>query len=166
MRGILVTILIILVFGGIAIMLWLKERKSVNQIGGKIDTYFPEVKERRRSIRFNRRLDVNCKVAEKPDSRWSIFSKNISGEGICIVLPEILPVDADVDLEIAIPQIAHPLNVNGKVVWVKEIGSPASGGRREFNAGVKFTNIKAKDEETLKKFISEEIKKKGAVENE
>lgn len=152
MRGILVVILTVVIFGGTAILLWLRERKRVNRIVGELDTYYSMLKERRKTIRLNKRLSVACKVIERPDSRWSVFSKDISGEGICLHMPEILPQDAVVDLEVDIPGEKHII-ARGKVVWVKEIDTPDSEGKRQFDAGIKFIKIRPKDRNELVNFI-------------
>ncbi|MBN1406047.1 MAG: PilZ domain-containing protein [Candidatus Omnitrophica bacterium] len=152
MRGILASIVIIIIFTAVAIILWLKERNPTDKIIGELDTYYNGLKERRGSVRFKKHAEVICKVIESADSRWSVFSKDISGEGICLYLPEILPQDAVVDLEIRIEN-NRPINVRGKVVWVKELESTEGSTRRQFNAGIRFVKISPKDKEDLFNFI-------------
>ncbi len=152
MRGILVVILTVAIFGGTAILLWLRERKRVDRVVGELDTYYSILKERRKSVRLNKRLSVACKVIERPDIRWSVFSKDISGEGICLHMPEILPQDAVVDLEVDIPG-GKRIVARGKVVWVKEIDTLDSEGKRQFKAGIKFMKIRPKDKDELVSFI-------------
>ncbi len=115
MRGILVAILTVVIFGGTTILLWLREKKRVDRITGELDTYYSMFKERRKTIRLHKHLSVACKVIERPGSRWSAFSKDISGEGICLHMPEILPQDAVVNLEVDIPGGKHII-ARGKVV--------------------------------------------------
>jgi len=152
MRGILVVILTVAIFGGTTILLWLRERKRVNRVVGELDTYYSTLKERRKTIRFNKRLSVACKVIGRPDSRWSVFNKDISGEGICLHMPEILPQDAVVDLEVGMPGKKHII-ARGKVVWVKETDTPDSEEKRRFDTGIKFIKIRPKDKDELVNFI-------------
>ena len=158
MRGFLVTAITIIVFGGTAILLWLREKKHTDEITGELDSYYSILKERRKTIRVNKQLNVICRVIEKPDSRWSAFtfSKDISGEGICLSLPEILPEDAVVNLEFDLPGGKHIL-AQGKVVWAKEAESPAAGGKRVFTAGVKFVKINNKHKNDLVNFITSSL---------
>lgn len=157
MRGILVSIITLVFFGVTALLLWLREKKRVDGISGELDSYYLRLKEKRRTIRLNKRLDVACKVTERPESYWSVFSKDISGDGICLYLPEILPQDAVVDLEIGIPGEKHIL-AHGQVVWVREIQTPSAEGKRQFNAGIKFIKINPGDKDNLVSFIKASVK--------
>ncbi|UCH12147.1 MAG: PilZ domain-containing protein [Candidatus Omnitrophota bacterium] len=152
MRGILVVILTVAIFGGTAILLWIREKRLVDRVAGELDAYYSMLKDRRKSIRLNKRLSVDCKVMKKPDSRWSVFSKDISGEGICLNMPEILPQDAIVDLDVDIPGEKHII-ARGKVVWAKEIDTLDSEGKRQFDSGIKFIKISPKDKDELVNFI-------------
>lgn len=160
MRGILVTIIALVLFGATAILMWLREKKRTDEITGELDTYFSRLKERRTTIRLNKRLSVVCKVVEKSDSHWSVFSKDISGEGICLYMPEILPQDAIVDLKIDIPGKKY-ISVHGKVVWVKETARASAEGKRQFNSGIKFIKIRPKDKDDLVDFIETSLKSKN-----
>ena len=157
MRGILVSIITLVLFGVTALLLWLREKKHIDRIGGELDTYYSRLKEKRKTIRLNKRLNVACKVTEEPESYWSVFSKDISGDGICLYLPEILPQDAVVDLEIDIPGEKHII-AHGQVIWVREIQTPSAEGKRQFNAGIKFVKINPEDKDNLVNFIKASIK--------
>ena len=153
MRGILVTIIFAIIFGTTAVILWLRDKRRTDEIVGEIDTYYSILKEKRKSIRLTKHLSVVCKVIERPDSHWSVFSKDVSGEGICLHLPEILPQDAVVNLEIKIPPDKF-ISAQGEVVWIKEIDTPDKDGKRQFDAGIRFIKINNKHKDDLVKFIA------------
>lgn len=156
MLGFLVSIIALILFSVTAILMWVRDRECTDKITGELDTYYIKLKEKRRTVRLDKRLSVICKVLERPDSHWSVFSKDISGEGICVFLPEILPQDAIVDLEIELPEgkrvIAH-----GKVAWIKKLDSPNNKEKRQFSVGIKFINISPKDKDNLVNFVSKSL---------
>lgn len=152
MRGILVSVVLLIIFGTTAIILWLQEKRRVDKVIGELDTYYVGLKERRKNIRFSKRLNVVCKVIEKSGSHWSVFSKDVSGDGICLYLPEILPQDAVVDLEIDVADKKR-ITARGNVVWLKEIETPNAEGKRQFSAGIKFIKISPRDKKALFNFI-------------
>ena len=67
-------------------------------------------------------------------------TKNISQGGICVRLPEKVPVGTFI--KIFIPKkIAHQYktkNLTGKIVWVRGNGEIDSHGKRTFETGVQF----------------------------
>ena len=153
MRGFLVSVISLMIFSTTAVLLWLREKKRVDEISGELESYYSKLKERRKTIRFDKKLNVVCRVIEKNNSKWSAFTKDVSGEGICLVLPEMLPEDATVDLVIEIPQ-KEKVSITGKAVWIKEISAAAKDGKRQFSAGIKFVKIKPKDRDNLMSFVS------------
>jgi c-di-GMP-binding flagellar brake protein YcgR len=156
MRGFLVSIIFVIIFSVTAILLWLHEKKSTDEIVAKLDSYYNKLQERRKAIRFDTKLNVVCKVAEKTNNHWSIYSKDISGEGVCLYLPEILPNDAVVDLVIDVPG-KRKISVTGKVAWVKEIECSKLDGSRQFSAGVRFIKIKPKAKLDLVNFVNNSL---------
>jgi len=159
MRGILVSIILLIIFGTASVLLWLGEKKRTDKISGHLDTYYKNLKEKRKTIRLDKQLNVVCKVTETSGSRWSVFSKDISGEGICLHLPEMLPQDAVVDLEIDIPGRGGRVCVHGKVVWVRE--ATAVDEKRKFDIGVQFVKVNPKHKDDLAAFIAMSLKEGG-----
>lgn len=156
MRGLIVSIVSLFIFITCAIFLWLNETRRKTILTGRLDKYW-NLKERRKFVRIPKRLEVVCEFAKKSDSNWSLFTKNISGEGICIYTPEILPEAAIVDLRIRIPE-REELSVKGSVVWVREAHSLDEQGRKQFNAGIKLTDINSKDKRRFVGFIAQTLK--------
>ena len=61
-------------------------------------------------------------------------------------------------MEIDLPGEKKRIFANGQVVWVKEVGAPGTGGRRQFNAGVRFVKISPEDKNNLVDFIKASLK--------
>jgi len=138
----------------ISILLWRKRTRNVAEIPAYLDSYWDMLKERRRTIRYEKHLPVFCSVPEHQGDKYRIFSKDISGEGVCIQLPEMLPEGSILDLEINIPESSSVL-VRGEVVWVTvaDSDSTAKGGERAFTAGIRFTKVDIRDKKRLNSFL-------------
>ncbi len=152
MRGILAGIIFSVIFIATALIIYLREKRRTDEVKGELDTYYALLKEKRKTIRLAKRLNVLCKVLEKSDSKWSVFSKDISGEGVCLYLPEMLPQDALVTLAIEMPS-GKNVSVQGKVAWIKELEKQTGADKRQFSAGIKFVKISGKDKKELGSLI-------------
>lgn len=111
-------------------------------------------------MRFTERLPVRCSVAQKPGSVHRIYSSDISGEGICLQVPEMLPQKTTLDLKVDIPNNS-PIIMKGEVVWVKEAEMETGQSERLFNTGIRFTKIRPEDKARLGTFLASIIKKHG-----
>jgi c-di-GMP-binding flagellar brake protein YcgR len=100
-------------------------------------------------------LAVDCTIQEKPGDTYKTFSKDISGQGICLKIPEIVPQGGVLDLLVSMPD-KRPVKITGEVVWVKEIEAQAQEGiGRTFNAGIRFLKIARRDQKVLDSFLLE-----------
>lgn len=156
MRNLLAACIIVLTFLITAFLLWRKRTFNALRIPAHLDSYWDTQKERRKFVRFSKKLPVSLTFAEKTQSIYHIFSKNISGEGICLQVPEILPEGSILDLKIDIPGLNHPIQARGEVVWLKEEG-PAGiqqkAAKRIFNAGIKFLKLGIRERQYLYKYL-------------
>ncbi|NQT96025.1 MAG: PilZ domain-containing protein [Candidatus Omnitrophica bacterium] len=152
MRNILVFTVALLMLSTISILLWRKRTSNVSEIPAYLDSYWDKLKEKRKVIRFKKRLPVTCSVPEKKGNAYHIFSNDISGEGVCLLAPEMLPEGSVLDLEIDISS-GNPVAVKGEVVWVDKGKESSSNGERVFTAGIKFTRVDAKDKQRLNTFL-------------
>ncbi|NQT90302.1 MAG: PilZ domain-containing protein [Candidatus Omnitrophica bacterium] len=157
MRGLLVFLVSLLIFSYIALLLRRKHVVRTADIPAYLDSYWDALKERRRSIRFREKLPVVCTVSERAGLTHHTFTRNISGEGICLQAPEILPEGSFLDLTIEIPS-GRPVKVKGEVVWVTEIKEQTGASGRLFDTGIKFTKIRTKDKTVLDNFLSSAIR--------
>jgi hypothetical protein len=153
MRSILSLIIIILILLSVAFLLWRKRTRNLALISAKLDSYWNTLKERRKFKRFKRQLNVECSVLEKAGNIYHAFSQDISGEGICLQVPEIMPEKSLVGLEIEIPD-KRPIVVKGEVVWVSEMKRDFSASERIFKIGVRFLKIDIKDKDLLSEFLN------------
>ncbi len=154
MHSVLSLIIIILVLSSVAFMLWRKRTENLALISAKLDSYWKTLKERRKFRRFEKQLNVECSVLEKAGNIYHAFSQDISGEGICLQVPEIMPEKSRVNLEIEIPD-KRPIAVKGEVVWVSEVKRDSSVSERIFKIGVRFLKIDTKDKELLNGFLNQ-----------
>jgi c-di-GMP-binding flagellar brake protein YcgR len=75
-------------------------------------------------------------------------SINISRGGLCVFSSVDLPIGANIDIEIKLPQGSDSISATAKVVWVKKIKN-INGFK--YKIGLKYDNI---DKEKLNKVMS------------
>jgi hypothetical protein len=147
----------ITVFFTLAFVIYLLFRQRTQHLArvqADLDGYWDSSKEKRQFRRFKKRLSVDCIVPERPGDEYKTFSYDISGQGVCLNVPEMMPRGSRVRLKIGIPDKA-PVNVIGEIVWVKEIAQDPADLKRIFSAGVKFFAIDKKDRAVLDNFLIE-----------
>jgi len=154
MRGILSLIITILLLSSVAFLLWRKRTRNLALISAKLDSYWKTLKDRRKFRRFKKQLNVECSVLEKAGNVYHAFSQDISGEGICLQVPEIMPEKSQVNLEVEIPG-KRPVAVRGEVAWVSEAKRGSSDSERVFKVGIRFLKIGARDKDLLIEFLNQ-----------
>jgi hypothetical protein len=131
------------------------------RIPAYLDSYWGILlREKRQLIRLNKQVSVVCKVAEKKGDVHHLFTKDLSGEGICIKVPEILPEGTLLDLTINAPD-SKPILLKGEVAWVKKVEEMSAGGERLFDTGIRFIKVDPKDKDRFKKFLQTALKEAG-----
>lgn len=88
-------------------------------------------------------------LQEKPCAKKSGFANNISASGICLLLNDEVKVHACVALTIYLIDGGKPIEVKGKVVWIKP--SPSSKNRQE--AGIEYMDLHKKDQERILRYV-------------
>jgi c-di-GMP-binding flagellar brake protein YcgR len=119
-----------------------------------VDGYWDASKEKRNLQRFKRELPVDCSITERPGDIYKTFSKDISGQGICLRMPEMVPKESALDIIIKINDNST-IKITGEVAWVKEAEASANEPERMFNVGVRFLRIDARDQKVLDNFLAE-----------
>ena len=152
MRYVLSLITTLIIFSIISFLLWQKRTRHLALVPAKLDSYWDSLKERRKFRRFNISLSVDVSFSEQSNNVYHVFSKDISGEGLCIEVPEIIPEGSILDLKIDIPK-TRPIGVKGKIVWVGESPRASNDQDRVFNAGVQFVRVEKKDKDRLRDFL-------------
>jgi len=84
-------------------------------------------------------------------------SKDISAGGIRFIVREDLKMDTPLSLTIHLPDGGAPVKAKGKIV--RKIGTaPSPDGKTEYEIGVEFSRIKAKDQERIAKYVRQSNK--------
>ena len=159
MRGILVTIVALATFLLVTISLWKKRTRNISEISADLESYWDGKAERRRARRFKKKLSVICSVPEKKGNNYHIFSKDISGEGICLQVPEILPEGIALDIKVNIPG-EKAISARGIVAWVNESPNGAKQPERLFDTGIKFIRIDTGEKQKLVNYLNSDTEKK------
>ena len=154
MRNILAFAISLITFSCVAFLLWRQRSRHLTHVLAKANGYWDDNQEKRRFKRFKVELPVDCTIAEKSGDTYSTFTKDISGQGICLRIPEIVPKESTLNLVVDIPN-HRPIKIVGEVVWVKEIEEKTEGLARAFDAGIKFLKIDAHDKKLLDNFLIE-----------
>jgi c-di-GMP-binding flagellar brake protein YcgR len=157
MRNLLSAITLFSTFAFVIYLLCRQRAQHIAYIHAELESYWDASNEKRRFKRFKRHLPVDCIVPEKPGDIYKTFSHDISGSGICLSVPEIMPEGSRIGLKIAITD-KKQINITGEIVWMREATSNNGGQERKFNAGVKFSKIDKKDKKALDNFLIESVK--------
>lgn len=159
MANVLTVLAIVAVFAAAMTFLWRRPASGMPRVPAELDRYWNRLKEKRRYTRFKENLPAVCRVIEKDAGLYHIFSKDISGEGVCLKIPEILPEGSLLELDISLPG-SNPLSFKGEVVWVKETSVNTGRSARTFDTGIKFLEIDPGDREVLFDFLAVGLKYK------
>ena len=155
MRNALVSIIFIVTFSCVIFLLWRQRTRHLAYVKANVDGFWDGdgSHEKRRFRRFKLELPVDCTITEKQGDTYKTFSKDISGQGICLKIPEIVPQGGVLDLLVSMPD-KRPIKIIGEVVWVKEIeAQEQKGSGRAFNAGIRFLRIARRDQKLLDNFL-------------
>ena len=154
MRNALVSIIFIVTFSCVIFLLWRQRTRHLAYVKANVDGFWDGdgSHEKRRFRRFKLELPVDCTIPEKQGDTYKAFSKDISGQGICLKIPEIVPQGGVLRLLVSIPD-KRAIQITGEVVWVKEIEQAPESSARTFNAGIKFLKIARRDQKLLDNFL-------------
>jgi len=109
--------------------------------------------QRRNYVRVPILLNVTYKLKDG-EAVYNTYTKDISGGGAKIVLPEYLRIRDVIQMRIELPFPESPIDCEGEIVWIDK-EERVSGTRSEeiICAGVKFTLIDEKERERLIRFL-------------
>ena len=99
-------------------------------------------KERRRHVRFSKKLEVSYAVTKKAKLKSNGHTVDISEGGLKILMDEKLEKGAVVGFAIAIPGAGKPADVEGEVMWSEEFDGSEPSGKRLFYSGVRFLAVR------------------------
>jgi len=111
-------------------------------------------KERRKAIRVNTDLSVRYSVEKKARLKINGSIKDISRKGVRLSTGEKLAEGALLFLEFDIPDVRGAITADGKVIWASgTFDERDSSGKRVFETGVQFVNMKPEDDERLAVYV-------------
>ena len=110
--------------------------------------------ERRKYIRLNALVDVACTKHPQEQGKETSFrlSKNISKEGICLIIYEEVKKGDLMDLKIYLPNTKVPIEAMARVAWFSEFIIGDTIGKR-FDVGMEFTKISEADKDKISQYI-------------
>ncbi|MDD5449251.1 MAG: PilZ domain-containing protein [Candidatus Omnitrophica bacterium] len=117
--------------------------------------------EMRQLRRRFKRLETNIavaytprKTAGKPARQYTGKVLNLSGAGLFIYGPNILPVRTQLEMEISIPKEMAPFEMKGMVIWIveKKLQSYCYPGM-----GVQFVDVDSQKQKELLEFIDKNV---------
>lgn len=120
---------------------------------GAVKEYW-EGQERRRSIRVNTSLIVRYSEEKKNHIKLNGQMKDVSSDGIRLLVNEKFKEGMLLLLEFDLPDIKEAISAKGKVIWADgNFTERDEVGRRTFQTGIQFINIKPDDKNRLVTYI-------------
>ena len=121
--ALLLILLLILIISCAVMVLLFWEDWVYKKTGGPIGwvNRFWVINERRRAVRAKTRVSVRYNSHQVRRAIQEATSRDMSREGLGLVLYEKLNVGTHIRLEIEIPSEVKPLVAVGEVIWIKEV---------------------------------------------
>lgn len=145
----------LLILGLILLVIYRNEYrlKKINDPDGDIKEYWVG-SERRRTVRLEIPLQIKY-TALPPHNHHDIsVTHNISKGGIQMLIYEKLNLGDIINLEFNLDAQGQPIVGKGQIVWLRDAASESVNvDKRAFLAGIKFVDLKQKDEDRLSTFI-------------
>jgi c-di-GMP-binding flagellar brake protein YcgR len=116
------------------------------------------IEEKRKYIRLNLLADVIHKKRAPTEQEKLMLMKNISSGGICIIVYEKLKVSDVLDLKIYLPGENEPIDIVGRVAWLKEFSIGDSNVGKRYDAGIEFIKINEQDRNRINKYVFNALK--------
>jgi Tfp pilus assembly protein PilZ len=136
----------ILVFHGLTLYyMSLRMLKYEADVLTNVERKKTQLADRRRSFRMQEEMDIIYKVLDKPEITGKCKSKDISESGMKLALDKNFPIGTKLDLEIKMLYDSRPLYAIGEVVWLNKSAQSQNKGEIQYEAGVKFIEMKSSD---------------------
>jgi c-di-GMP-binding flagellar brake protein YcgR len=104
--------------------------------------------EKRRHIRWKKKLKVSYALTEEGDYYGDIFTEDISEEGMQILISDSLELDQTLRMKLEFANDSVPINIIGKVVFVKADG-------KQWRLGFEFVNMDDFQKRRIKQNLEE-----------
>jgi len=121
--------------------------------------------DRRNHQRINTKFLVNCSKRNSQtlqQERFLAYSKNISSNGIHLVVSKRLQDGERLNMSLELPDFFLPVSASGEVMWNQESFDFNNSGKpnKIYEIGVRFNYIDLKDQEKLKNFLDKRLNQK------
>ncbi|MFH1768113.1 MAG: PilZ domain-containing protein [Candidatus Omnitrophota bacterium] len=110
--------------------------------------------ERRKSRRIKGAVVEYRRADDNNSSKKTTFIKDISIDGICIIVPEMVDTDAVFLLDIYLPGISSSIKAKGKFAWQKESAYFSTNGSRHYDLGMKLLDMSEGDKARMAQLLS------------
>ena len=148
-----IVIICVLLIALIALIIEEEEIKKSKVPRGTLKEYWSG-QERRQSLRINTSFIVRYCVAKNPHIKLNGQMKDVSSNGMKLLVNEKLKQGLVLLLEFNIPDSKDFINAQGKIMWTNgEFTERDEIGRRVFRTGIQFINIKPDDKNRLVTYI-------------
>ena len=90
-------------------------------------------------------------------TRLNAYTKNLSLEGVCVVLQDELAINEEVRLQIDLGDSLPPLTSQAKVVWTLayRLDEPPIQSTTRYQTGFHFTDLSGTDRARIEKMVSQ-----------
>ena len=148
-------IIVIVMLVAVLITLTLEENelKKSKIPKGNVEEYWSG-QERRQSMRINAAFTVKYSVDRKHLIAQNGQMKDVSGDGMRLLVNEKFTEGTLLQLEFDLPNTKDVISAKGEVVWADgEFAERDQNGKRIFQTGIQFVNIKLNDRNRLVDYI-------------
>lgn len=117
-----------------------------------------------REIRHHKRFYyiTDIEVLTSVDKKETAQTIDISEGGICFMSKAPLETDSLVQVRLRLPSEKHPLHIQTRVAWIKNIIENIRGSKAgNYKIGLEFIRLKKENKKALSKFIREISKRKN-----
>lgn len=107
------------------------------------------MEERRQFVRLDTRLEVKYTILPSGSATASV-TRDIGGGGICLFTDQVLERGQQLQVSLALPGRAQPVNFTGEVMWCEAYEMIGQSSRQKaVEAGIRFVEIAPQDQEAV-----------------
>lgn len=110
---------------------------------------------RRAFVRLECRLPIEFQITQEGDLRvgtkQKTLTKNLSGNGVCLVLQQPLLAGTQLEMYLALPDSQVPIYIMGEVVRIRALEEDSKMPNHE--VGIRFTQIRLPDQDRIVGYI-------------
>jgi c-di-GMP-binding flagellar brake protein YcgR len=110
--------------------------------------------EKRKFPRLPLSVNVSCEVLDGSAlSAEEAMAKNISAEGICLVVLEKIDNGNFLELKLSLAGEVSFMTVKGRVVWVEEFTVSHASDYKAYDCGIEFVDVSPQDQESISRYL-------------